>query len=54
MSSISEAFRRNVLIAGCVLLCLGKHEKGTFQVFPSAAVGVVWAGFIISRGAGRP
>lgn len=45
LSSISEAFKRNVLSVGCVSLCLGKHEKVSFQVFPSVAVVVV--GFII-------
>lgn len=34
-----------MLSVGCVSLCLGKHEKVSFQVFPSVAVVVV--GFII-------
>lgn len=53
LSSTAEAFKRNVLFL-VVSLCLGKHEKCTFQVFPSAAAVVVLAGFIISPGAGRP
>lgn len=43
-----------MLSAGCVLLCLGKHEKGMSRVFPSAAAVVVLADFIISHGVGRP
>lgn len=52
MSSIEEVFKRNVLSAGCILLCLGKNEKGAFQYSPVAAVVVVLAGLSFLMGLG--